>query len=65
MPSGFTKTTLNLALVLSLALVTASCGRRGALEAPPSSSVVISDDTGEVPEAETVEDKPFILDALL
>ena len=54
-----------ISLVLAIALAASSCGRRGALEAPPSSSVIQSDSSGEVVEEETVEDNPFILDALL
>ncbi len=65
MVSGLAKYALNIALVLVLALAVTSCGRRGALEAPPSSAVVTSDGEGEVQEEKPVEDKPFILDALL
>lgn len=65
MASGLVKFVLNIALVLTLALAATTCGRRGSLEAPPSSSVVTSDGSGEVQEEQPVEDKPFILDALL
>lgn len=55
-------------LVLFVALLAVSCGRRGNLEAPPSASVVSIDENGN--EIETAgesqpADKPFILDPLL
>ena len=63
--SGLTKIALNIILILTLVFVVSACGRRGALELPPSSSVVKSDVTGEVVEEKPVEDEPFILDSLL
>ena len=54
-----------LILVLMIALVAVSCGRRGSLEAPPNAATVITDENGEeLPEVKP-EDKPFILDPLL
>ena len=59
---------MKLALVLLIALAAVSCGRRGALEAPPSASVITIDESGnEVSEPSEPADKdqPFILDPLL
>ena len=65
MADGFSKLLINSVLVLMIALAAASCGRRGALEAPPDANVVSVDENGEeLPPAEQ-EDKPFILDPLL
>ncbi|MEL7428487.1 MAG: hypothetical protein AAFN43_00675 [Pseudomonadota bacterium] len=68
MSKGFSGLAFKTALVLMMALVAVSCGRRGGLEAPSSASVVSIDENGnEVTEpVEPVkEDKPFILDPLL
>ncbi len=57
-----------LALLLVIGIAFTSCGRRGSLEAPVSPAVISVDDNGneiKTQEAETVEDKPFILDGLL
>lgn len=61
-----------IAMIFVTLLVTASvvsgCGRRGALEQPASTAMVVeTDEFGEPIETKkkTVEDKPFILDALL
>ena len=53
-----------LAIILMIALVAASCGRRGNLEPPNASVVTIDGETEQVTE-EPKEDKPFILDPLL
>lgn len=68
MAQGFSGIATKTALVLIIALVVASCGRRGNLEAPQTSSTVTIDENGN--EVETIgqpesEDKPFILDPLL
>ena len=55
-------------LVVLVALAAVSCGRRGALEAPPSASVVTIDENGnEITEPAEPDnnDKSFILDPLL
>ena len=52
-------------LIVALGAAISACGRRGNLELPPSSNVIIADDNGEVSEAPEKEDKPFILDGLL
>ena len=52
-------------LVLMIALVAVSCGRRGNLEAPPDSTVISVDENGEQLPPPEKEDKPFILDPLL
>jgi predicted small lipoprotein YifL len=65
MALGLNKLLINLTLVLVIALVASSCGRRGNLEAPPSTNVISVDEYGnEQPEEEKV-DEPFILDPLL
>ncbi|MEM7289718.1 MAG: hypothetical protein AAF412_05000 [Pseudomonadota bacterium] len=65
MAKSLTKLLANTTLVLMIALVAVSCGRRGNLEAPPSAGVISVDENGEeLPEVEK-EDKPFILDPLL
>ncbi len=65
MYSGLAKLLLNGVLALAIALAVSSCGRRGDLERPPSSTVIESDEAGEVVEKEEVEDRPFILDPLI
>jgi len=68
MAKFFANRSVKIALVLLMALAAVSCGRRGALEAPPSSSVAVVDESGNetpVPEETVKEDKPFFLDALL
>ncbi len=65
MARGFSKLLVNMVLVLMMALVVMSCGRRGALEAPPNANVVTVDENGEeLPPVES-EEKTFILDPLL
>ncbi|MEM7214705.1 MAG: hypothetical protein AAF423_04105 [Pseudomonadota bacterium] len=65
MAQGLNKFLMNTVLVMMIALVAVSCGRRGNLEAPPSTNVISVDENGEeIPQAEE-EDKPFILDPLL
>ncbi|MEM9278138.1 MAG: hypothetical protein AAGA76_06165 [Pseudomonadota bacterium] len=56
---------VNSTLVLMIALVAVSCGRRGNLEAPPDASIVSVDENGEELPPVEKEDKPFILDPLL
>lgn len=57
---------MKFALVLAIALAVSSCGRRGNLEAPPSTNVISVDEYGnEQPVEEEKVDKPFILDPLL
>ena len=54
-----------LVMLVALMALTA-CGRRGNLEAPPSATVIVADEDGElVEQAPAPEDKPFILDPLL
>ena len=65
MNSGLGKLLVNTALAIALVFAVSSCGRRGDLEQPPSSSVIESDESGEVVEREEVEDRPFILDPLI
>ncbi|MEM9332419.1 MAG: hypothetical protein AAGA53_13905 [Pseudomonadota bacterium] len=59
------KLLVNTALVLIIALIAVSCGRRGNLEAPPNSNIVAVDENGEELPEPVKEDKPFILDPLL
>lgn len=66
--NGISGVAFKMVLVLMMALVAVSCGRRGGLEAPSSASVISIDENGnEVTQpAEPVkDDKPFILDPLL
>lgn len=68
MTQSLSSLSCKIAVLLMVVLVTASCGRRGGLEAPPSASVVTLDENGnEVvePGEPEKEDKPFILDPLL
>ena len=65
MTQGLSKFLVNILLVVMMALVAVSCGRRGNLEAPPDASIVSVDENGEELPPEEKEDKPFILDALL
>jgi len=65
MANGFSKLLINSVLVLMIALAAASCGRRGALEAPPNANVVSVDEYGDELPPQEKEDKPFILDPLL
>ena len=59
------KTTARLALVLVLsATVIAACGRKGDLD-PPGAAPASKAGTGAGKKKQVVEDKPFILDALL
>ena len=53
--------------LLIAVMALAACGRRGNLEAPPSASVIVADENGDLVEepASAPEDKPFILDPLL
>ncbi|MBD9374924.1 lipoprotein [Rhizobium sp. ARZ01] len=59
------KTTARLALVLVLsATVIAACGRKGDLD-PPGAAPASKASAGKDTKKQVVEDKPFILDALL
>ncbi len=66
---GFGREKLHVLVVALLVAVMSltACGRRGNLEAPPSASVIVADDNGDLVEepASTQQDKPFILDPLL
>lgn len=60
------KTTARLALVLVLsATVMAACGRKGDLERPGVTAAKSTTPGGADANKPAVEDKPFILDALL
>ena len=63
------KTAMIFVTLLVAASVVSGCGRRGALEQPASTAMVVeTDEFGEPiekPKKKTIEDKPFILDALL
>ena len=54
-------------LLLVAAVGLAGCGRKGALEAPPSAAVEAAPADAAAPPAGTVPkpDKPFVLDGLL
>ena len=59
------KTTARLALVLVLsATVMTACGRKGDLD-PPGAATTTRTIVGADAKKQAVEDKPFILDALL
>ncbi|PCI05941.1 MAG: hypothetical protein COB78_05045 [Hyphomicrobiales bacterium] len=66
MTTALRKTAMIFVTLLVTASVVSGCGRRGALE-QPTAMVVETDEYGEPIETKkkTVEDKPFILDALL
>jgi len=61
-----TRFAASLFLIAALAAVTSACGRRGALEPPPSAAVLETADDGTIagPGARPA-DKPFILDPLI
>ena len=65
MQTRFLEIMIKFLLIAALGVAISACGRRGNLELPPSSDVIVSDDNGEVTEAPEKEDKPFILDGLL
>lgn len=52
-------------LLLCVLIIATGCGRRGALEAPVTATVIEADENGEVQPEEVKEDKPFFLDGLL
>jgi predicted small lipoprotein YifL len=59
------KTTARLALVLVLSATTmAACGRKGDLD-PPGPATTTRTTVGPDAKKQAIEDKPFILDALL
>jgi len=62
----FFRPTLSLAIMLVLAISVSACGRRGAPEAPPDTSIISTDEAGNPLErAPKKPDRPFILDPLL
>lgn len=68
MTTALKKTAMTFVTLLVTASVVSGCGRRGALEQPASMATVVeTDEYGEPIEKKKkiVEDKPFILDALL
>ena len=53
-------------VLVALGLILSACGRRGALELPPTAAVVTTDETGDtVAKKPEKPDRPFILDGLL
>jgi len=52
-------------LLLCVLIIATGCGRRGALEAPVTATIVEADENGDIQSEEVKEDKPFILDGLL
>ena len=58
-----TKISRAAALLALIALLAAGCGRKGALDVPPSPYAVENPDGKE--EKEEEEDRPFFLDALI
>jgi predicted small lipoprotein YifL len=65
---GSSRLLTNFALVILMALVAVSCGRRGNLEPPPSAAVISVDENGnEIEETRKPEkpNEPFFLDPLL
>ncbi len=64
------KLSLNLitgiSMLLAFALILSACGRRGALEAPASATIVTTDEAGSpVKKTAPKPDRPFILDGLI
>jgi len=58
--------TIALLAVLGVGLAVSGCGRRGALEAPPSAKVLTTDENGNTVETDQKSvDRPFILDPLI
>ncbi|WP_026480847.1 lipoprotein [Ahrensia sp. 13_GOM-1096m] len=53
---------INAMTMVSLLAALAACGRAGPLEPPPSS---VSKPAGQETQEPSVEEKPFVLDALL
>lgn len=53
-------------LLVACALALSACGRRGALEAPATATVVTTDDAGNpIKKTAPKPDRPFILDGLI
>ncbi|MFK5980762.1 MAG: lipoprotein [Rhizobiaceae bacterium] len=68
MSTALKKTAMIFVTLLVTASALSGCGRRGALEQPASMATIVeTDEYGEPVEKKkkVVEDKPFILDALL
>ncbi|MEM7461158.1 MAG: lipoprotein [Pseudomonadota bacterium] len=58
--------TLSVLVVIALAVAVSACGRRGAPEAPPDTSIISTDEAGNPLERRPEKpDRPFILDPLL
>lgn len=64
MNNGLMQKTLMSLVVLALAAGLSSCGRKGALEAPPSAAIA-SDDAVNSESQSDVPDNPFLLDPLI
>lgn len=57
---------VSLIAALVCVLVISGCGRRGALEPPPSAQVISTNEQGQTVKKQAPKpDKPFILDGLL
>lgn len=57
---------VSLIVALGATLVFCGCGRRGALEPPPTAQVITTNEQGQTVKKQAPKpDKPFILDALL
>ncbi|MFZ1815068.1 MAG: lipoprotein [Rhizobiaceae bacterium] len=52
-------------LMLAVAIALAGCGRRGALEPPPSARVLETDETGAVTAPPPASERRIFLDPLL
>ncbi len=62
------KIAIGLVLLFVVPAIVSGCGRRGKLEAPPSTATVVETDEYGKPlekKKKQVKDNPFILDALL
>lgn len=54
------------ASIVAITLLLSGCGRRGALQPPPSSQVVVTDEQGNtIKKTAPKPDRPFILDGLI
>ena len=52
--------------LIAISLVVSSCGRKGALEAPDSATVITTDKQGkQIKKTAPKPDRPFILDGLI
>ena len=53
-------------LLLACVLALSACGRRGAMEAPASATVITTDEAGnEIKKTAPKPDRPFFLDGLI